>query len=150
MKCTPTCALKTLLPVLVLLVPAAATATEHAEVRVALRTGPCSEDLGYIVETGADEKAVYRAADRKIRAQFPEARNIHQADSNTKRGGVQKRLAVVSTTVKHKGCASRAYGVGFGQDEAAALKDALRNLGKRWPWWSRTRDGHRLETARAL
>lgn len=143
-------ALKTLLLPLALLLPAAAGATEHAEVRVAMRLGPCNEDLGYVIETGADPKAVNRAADAKVRAQFPEARSIHQADSNTKRGGVQTRLTVVSTTVSHGGCSSRAYGVGFGKDEAAALKDALRNLGKRWPWWSRTRDGHRVETARTL
>jgi hypothetical protein len=143
-------ALKTLLLPLALLLPAAAAATEHAEVRVATRLGACNEDLGYVIETGADAKAVYRAADAKIRAQFPEARAFHQADSHTKKGGVQTRLTVVSTTVQHEGCASRAYGVGFGKDEAAALKDALRNLGKRWPWWSRTRDGHRVEAARAL
>ncbi len=140
-----------LLPLALLLLPAgAASATEHAEVRVASTLGTCNQDLGYVVETGADPRAVYRAADAKVRAQFPEARSFHQADSNRKKGGVQTHLSVVGTTVKHGGCERRAFGVGFGRDEASALKDALRNLGKRWPWWSRSRDGHRVETARAL
>ncbi|HET9452438.1 MAG TPA: hypothetical protein VFO83_16225, partial [Aggregicoccus sp.] len=119
----PKTALKTLLLPLALLLPTAATATEHAEVRVATRLGPCNEDLGYVIETGSNAKAVYRAADAKIRARFPEARAFHQADSNTRRGGVQTHLYVVSSRVKHQGCISRAFGVGFGQDEASALKD---------------------------
>jgi hypothetical protein len=38
-------------------------------------------------------------------------------------------VVVMSAGVRKEGCTGRAMGVGFGADEASALKEAKRNLG---------------------
>lgn len=141
--------MRALLLSLVLLPTLAAAAPQHAEVRIAQELGACHQDLGYVAEVGPDAKAVSKAADARLRERFPKARSVHHAD-NVKKGAVHPHMVVVRTKVKHAGCESSAYGVGFGKDEAAALKDALRLLGKRWPFYARARDGHEVVESRAL
>ena len=141
--------MRALLLCLALLPALAAAAPQHAEVRIPSEPGPCLQDLGYVLEVGPDAKAVSRAADARLRERFPKARSTHHAD-NVKKGAVHPHVVVVRTTVRHAGCESQAYAAGFGKDEAAALKDALRLLGKRHPWFERARDGHTVVESRAL
>ena len=141
--------MRALLLSLALLPALAAAAPQHAEARIASEPGACLQDLGYVLEVGPDAKAVSKAADARLRERFPKARSTHHADS-VKKGEVLSHVVVVRTTVRHAGCESAAYSVGFGKDAPAALKDALRLLGKRHVWFKRDRDGHTVVESRAL
>ncbi|NMO19049.1 hypothetical protein HPC49_37360 [Pyxidicoccus fallax] len=132
--------MSTLTPVLRSVLVAAVllgTATARAEdvihgIVAVTHEGECTSALGYVVEVGEADK-VAKAAEQKARAQYPALKRLNHKDNDKKGKSLGRHVVVVSAGVGKPGCTGRAMGVGFGKDEAAALKDAKSHLGKSFP-----------------
>lgn len=118
----------------VLLGAATARAEEAIHTIVAVtHEGGCASALGYVVEVG-DAQKVARAAEEKARAQYPALKRLNHKDNDKKGKSLGRHVVVVSAAVGKAGCTGRAMGVGIGADEAAARKDARKNLGRNFPF----------------
>lgn len=118
----------------VLLGAAAAHAEDVIHSIVAVSTeGDCTSALGFVVEVGEKGKAS-KAAEEKARAQYPTLKRLHHKDNDKKGKSLGRHLVVVSAGLGKDGCTGRAMGVGFGRDERSARKDAVKNLGKNFPF----------------
>lgn len=111
--------------------PARAEDAIHAIVAVT-HEGDCTRALGYVVEVGEADK-VAKAATEKARAKYPELKRLNHKDNDKKGKSLGRHVVVVSAGVGKPGCTGRVMGVGFGEDEAAARKDARSHLGKSFP-----------------
>jgi hypothetical protein len=122
---------------LTLLVSASAAAQTriHATVAIEMK-GDCANVVGFVIDAGpaADSGKVRKQVQEKVRAQYPHVRNTSHADNFAKDKHVGNYAVVVSSTITKPGCSGRAMGVGFGQDEAAARKDAVRRMGMSFPF----------------
>ncbi|CAM3358845.1 hypothetical protein G4177_11350 [Corallococcus sp. ZKHCc1 1396] len=113
--------------------PALAADSIHTLV-VVTTEGSCASALGYVVEVGEGDK-VRAAAEEKARARYPTLKRLHHKDNLKKsKEPLGRYLVVLSAGVSKAGCAGRAMGVGFGTDEASAMKDAKKGLGKNFPF----------------
>ena len=128
--------------VFLLLPLTAANANEpriHATVAIEMK-GDCADAVGFVVEAGpsADSARVRKSVQDKARADHPRVRNYSHADNFTKDKFAGNHAVVVTAPNTKPGCATRAMGVGFGNDEAAARKDAERRMGMIFPFHGRT------------
>jgi hypothetical protein len=123
--------------VLLLLVstPAAAQTRIHAIVAIETKGG-CADAVGFVIEAGAvaDSAKVRKQVQEQARAKYPRARNNLHADNFLKDKPLGNHAVVVTASSSKPGCTGRAMGVGFGQNEAAARKDAERLMGKMFPF----------------
>jgi hypothetical protein len=123
----------------ILLLIAAASAEAqtriHSTVAIEMK-GDCANVVGFAIEAGpaADSGRVRKQVQDKVRAEYPHVRNTAHADNFAKDKHVGDHAVVVSATITKPGCNGRAMGVGFGQDEAAARKDAVRRMGMTFPF----------------
>jgi hypothetical protein len=125
---------------IVLLVPAAANTAAadmhiQAVVAIEMKAG-CADAVGFVIEAGpvADSAKVRKLVQEQARAKFPTARNNLNADNFAKDKHLGNHAVVVTATNTKPGCSSRAMGVGFGSDAAAARKDAERLMGRMFPF----------------
>ena len=114
---------------------AAAQTRIHASVAIEMNAG-CADAVGFVIEAGtvADSAKVRKQVQEKTRAKYPKARNHLHADNFMKDKALGNHAVVVTAASSKPGCSGRAMGVGFGQDEAAARKDAERLMGKMFPF----------------
>jgi hypothetical protein len=104
---------------------------------VAIETaGSCSSAVGFAIEAGAasDSDKVRKQVQEQVRTKYPQVRNTSHADNFVKNKHAGNHAVVVSATITKPGCSGRAMGVGFGTDEAAARKDAVRRMGMIFPF----------------
>jgi hypothetical protein len=124
--------------VFLLLLVSAANASEtriHATVAIEMK-GDCANVVGFVMDAGpeADSGKVRKQVQEQARAKYPQVRNTSHADNFVKDKHVGNHAVVVSATITKPGCNGRAMGVGFGKDEAAARKDAVRRMGMTFPF----------------
>ncbi len=121
--------------VLLLLVsaPHAAETRIHAVVAIEMKA-ECADAVGYVIEAGADSAKVLTQVQDQVRAKYPQARNRLNADNFIKDKHLGNHAVVVTAANAKPGCSTRAMGVGFGKDEAAARKDAVRLMGRMFPF----------------
>ena len=112
--------------------PAHADDVIHSVVAVTTEGG-CASALGYVVEVGEPHEA-RQEAEAKARVQYPALKRLHHRNNLRKTTNMGRHMVVVSAGVKKEGCTGRAMGVGFGADEASALKDAKKNQGMNFPF----------------
>ncbi len=126
---------------LAVLLPFAALAEDeeataiHAIVARTMGQKDCDTDLGYVVAVGPREggDTAGTRAGKLVREKYPKAKNLSNKDNFGKKDKLLGRHLVVLEVVDEKeACTVTMYGVGFGTDEAAAKKDALRQLDKLW------------------
>lgn len=145
-------AMRLMLLVLACLAPCLPARTARAQETqihaiIALETkDACTTALGFVIESGKDRDAVRKQVEDKARAKFPQSRNSTHADNFKKDKHLGNHAVVVSASVGKPGCTGRAMGVGFGQDEKAARKDAERLLGKVFPY---RKDDFKVEHSKA-
>jgi len=94
----------------------------------------CTQALGYVMESGPDAASAGNKVGDKLRAQYPKARNLANADNFKKDKHLGNHAVVLSQQTPKPGCRGKAMGVGFGKDEAEARTDAERLLGKVFPF----------------
>lgn len=130
-------AIKTAVLLLLLLVSktAAADTRIHAIVAIEMKAG-CADAVGYAIEAGpaSDSAKVRKQVQERVRANFPAARNNLNADNFMKDRHLGNHAVVVTAANAKPGCSTRAMGVGFGANEAAARKDAERLMGRMFPF----------------
>ena len=124
--------------ILLLLFVSAADAREtriHATVAIEMK-GDCANVVGFVMDAGpeADSGTVRKQVQEQVRAKYPQVRNTMHADNFSKDKHIGNHAVVVSATITKPGCNGRAMGVGFGKDEAAARKDAVRRMGMTFPF----------------
>lgn len=131
---------------LTLLLPFTSLAEERIHVLVAGKNeGKCFNDLGYSIEVGDEGAKPEKKARESLKERFPDAKRFFHADNDKKGKALGRHVVIVSSTIPHAGCQKHFFGIGFGEDEAAAMKDAKRSLGKRSAWWEEARDGLEVE-----
>ena len=125
----------TLFLLLLVATSAAAQTRIHAIVAIEMK-GDCADAVGFVIDAGAlaDSAKVRRQVEDQARAKYPQARNRMHADNFAKDKPLGNHAVVVTAASTKPGCTGRAMGVGFGQDEAAARKDAVRLMGKMFPF----------------
>jgi len=134
-------------PVLVLLLlatPALADDTIAAVIGSRV-DGKCTIDVGWEAGVGVSGPAL----EKRARAAHPDATlEVFTHKDNEKKGrSLGRHLVVVSATVKNSttSCTTKWFGVGFGADEAATKKNALRHLAKRSVWFDDARHTWKVE-----
>jgi hypothetical protein len=122
---------------LLLLVATADAREKRIHATVAIETaGGCSSAVGFAIEAGdaADSGKVRKQVQDQLRVKYPKVRNTSHADNFVRDKHAGNYAVVVSATITKPGCSGRAMGVGFGSDEAAARKDAVRRMGMIFPF----------------
>jgi hypothetical protein len=125
----------TLLLLLLVSSQAAAQTRIHATIAIEMKAG-CADAVGFVIEAGAiaDSAKVRKQVQDQARVKYPQARNKLHADNFMKDKPLGNHAVVVTSASSKPGCRGRAMGVGFGQNEVAARKDAERLMGKMFPF----------------
>jgi hypothetical protein len=105
----------------------------HAVVAIEMKAA-CADAVGFVIEAGADSATVRKQVQEQVRAKYPQSRNHTNADNFMKDKHLGNHAVVVTAANAKPGCNTRAMGVGFGKDEAAARKDAERLMGRMFPF----------------
>ena len=107
----------------------------HAVVAIEMKAD-CADAVGFVIEAGAaaDSAKIRKQVQDQVRARYPQSRNHTNADNFMKDKHLGNHAVVVTAANTKPGCTTRAMGVGFGRDEAAARKDAERLMGRMFPF----------------